>query len=61
MDGKYQTIDAVYDCLVTSPEPQKSTLGWQKENERKGIITIKSYSITNDIHIRRHFQVVCGI
>ena len=23
MDGKCQTIDAVYDCLVTSPEPPK--------------------------------------
>ena len=23
MDGKCQTMDAVYDCLVTSPEPQK--------------------------------------
>ena len=40
---------------------KKSTLGWQKENGSKGIITIKSHSITNDIHMRRHFQVMCGI
>ena len=23
MDGRCQTVDAVYDCSVTSPEPQK--------------------------------------
>ena len=28
---------------------EKSTLGWQKENGSKGIITIESHSITNDI------------
>ena len=38
-----------------------STLGWQKENGRKGIITIKGHSTTNDIHMRRHFQVMFGI
>ena len=40
---------------------KKSTLGWQRENETKGIITIKSHSIINDIHTRQHFQVMCGI
>ena len=40
---------------------KKSSLGWQKENGSKGIITITSHSITNDIHMRRHFQVMCGI
>ena len=40
---------------------KKSFLVWQKENERKGIITIKSHSTTKDIHTRRHFQVMCGI
>ena len=40
---------------------KKSFLVWQKKNERKGIITIKSRSTTEDIHTRRHFQVMCGI
>ena len=40
---------------------EKSTLVRQKENGNKGIITIKSHSITNDIHMRRHFQVFRGI
>ena len=31
---------------------EKSTLGWQKENGSKGIITIKSNSIKNNIHMR---------
>ena len=61
MNGKCQTMDAVYDCRVTSSEPQKSTLGWQKKNGSKGIITIRSHSITNNIHMRRHPQVMCGI
>ena len=39
----------------------KSILSWQKENGSKGIITIKSHSITNNIHMRQHFQVMCGI
>ena len=35
MDVKYQILDAVYDCLVTSPEPQKICFGlaegkWKK-------------------------------
>ena len=61
MDGKRQTMDAVYGCRVTSSEPQKFFLGWQKENRSEGIITIKIHSVTNDIHMRRHFQVMCGI
>ena len=61
MNCKCQTMDAVYDCRVTSSEPQKSTLGWQKKNGSKGIITIRSHSITNNIHMRRHPQVMCGI
>ena len=40
---------------------KKSTLGWQKENGSKVIRTLKSHSITNDIHMRQHFQVMCGI
>ena len=36
---------------------EKSTLGWQKENRSKGIITIKNHSITNDIHMRRHLKL----
>ena len=61
MDGKCQTMDAVCDCRVTSPEREKSTLVWQKESRRKVIITIKSHSTTNDILMRRHFQIMCGI
>ena len=60
MDGKCQTMDAVYDCRVTSPEPRKIYIGLVEGNRRNGIITIKSHSITNDIHTRRHFQVTCG-
>ena len=40
---------------------KKSTLGWQTENGSKGVITIKSHSITNDIHMKRHFEVMGGI
>ena len=40
---------------------EKSASGWQKENGRKGIVTIKSHSTTNDIHMRQHFQVRCDI
>ena len=58
MDGKCQTMDTVYNCCVTSPSNKKSTLGWQKENGSKGIITIKSHSIINNIHMRRHFKVI---
>ena len=41
IDGDFQTIDVVYHCRVTSPESQKFTLSWQKQNGRKGIIIIK--------------------
>ena len=41
------------------PSREKSTLGWQKENGRTGIITIKTHSNTNDIRMRPHFQVMC--
>ena len=53
MDGKCQTMGAAYDCRVTSPEPKKSTLGWQKQKGSKGMTTIKSRSITKDIHMKR--------
>ena len=59
MDRKCQTMDAVYDYCVTSSEPQKIYFGLAEG--RKGIITIKSHSITNDIHMRQHFQVMCSI
>ena len=36
MDSKCQTMDAVYDCHVTSPKPQKIYFGL---TERKCIIT----------------------
>ena len=61
MDGKSKTMDAVYDCHVTSPEPQKIYFGLAEGNGSKVVITIKSHSMTNDIHMRRHFEVMCGI
>ena len=62
MDGKCQTMDAVYDCCVTLLEPQKIYLGLaEKKWKQRYIITMKSHSITNDIHMRQHFQVMCGI
>ena len=39
----------------------KSTLCWQKGNGRKGIIIRKTHSTTNYIHMREHFQAMCGI
>ena len=38
---------------------KKSTLGWQKENGRKGVIIIKSHPIKNNINMTPHFM--CGI
>ena len=61
MDGKYQIMNAVYDCLVTSPEPQKFYFEVAERKWKKGVITIEGYSTTNDIHMRRHFQVMCDI
>ena len=58
MEGKCQTMDAVYHYLHHSCE--KSALDWQKENGRESIIIIKSHSTTNDIHMRRYFQVMFG-
>ena len=64
MDGKCQTMDAVYDCRAVSPEPRKIYFGlaegkWKKKYYKH--ITIKSHSTTNNIHMRRHFQAICGI
>ena len=35
MDGKCQTMDAVYDCRITSPEPRKIYFGFAEENWKK--------------------------
>ena len=61
MDGKYQTMDAVYDCSVISPEQQKIYFGLAKEKWEKGIITIKSHPNKQYSMRRQHFQVICGI
>ena len=61
MDDKCQIIDTVYDCRVTSPEPRKLFFRLAEGKWKPSIITIKSHSITNDIQIRRLFQVMCGI
>ena len=58
MDDKCQIIDTVYDCRVTSPEPRKLFFRLAEGKWKPSIITIKSHSITNDIQIRRLFQVV---
>ena len=61
MDSKCQIWTQFMTVMSLHQSHEKSTLGWQKENGSKGILIIKSYLITNDIHIRRHFQVMCGI
>ena len=55
MGSKFQTMDAVYDCRVTSSEPQKIYFRLA-EGKWKQKITIKSHSNTNDIHMTQHFQ-----
>ena len=35
MDGKFQTMDAVYDCRVYSPEPRKIYFGSAEGNRKK--------------------------
>ena len=41
MDSKCQIMYAVYDCCVTSLEPQKIYFGVAERKWKKGIITIK--------------------
>ena len=43
MGCKCRTVDAVYDVVSLHQSREKSTLCWQKENGRKGIITMKSH------------------
>ena len=52
---QFRTVVSLHQSL------KKSILGWQKENGSKRMITIKSHSFTNDVHMRWHFQVMCGI
>ena len=53
MDGKCQTIDAVYDSSVTSLEPRKIYFELaEKKNERQGIIITKSHSTINVIYMK---------
>ena len=59
MDDKCQTMGAVYDCHATSPELRKIHFGLAEG--RKGIIIRKTHSTTNYIHMREHFQAMCGI
>ena len=61
VDGECQTFDAVYIVVSLHQIQEKSTLGWQKQNFKKGIITINTQITTNDIHMRQNFQVMCGI
>ena len=58
--GKYRTMDAVYDCRVTSSEPQKIYFGLTEVKWKQRYYNHKKL-ITSDIHIKRHFQVMCDI
>ena len=50
MDGKYQTMDVIYDCRATSPEPRKVFFGlaegkWKKKYyKHKNSFNHKQYS-----------------
>ena len=59
MDGKCRTMDAVYDCCVTSPEPQK--IYFELPERKWKDITIKTHIIANEISMRQHLQVMFGI
>ena len=61
MNGKCQTMDAVYDCCATPPEPRKIYFRLAEGKWKKCFITIKLHLTTNDIYMRRHFQAMCGI
>ena len=58
MDGKFQIMDAVYDCRITSPEPQKISFGLA-EGKWKKMYYNHEKSFNRKRHsLRRHFQVV---
>ena len=61
MDGKCQTMDTVYDCRVTSPEPRKVYCMLAEGKWKKRYYNHKNSFNPNDIHTRRNFQVMCGI
>ena len=48
-------MEALYYCRVTSPEPRKIYFGLAEGKWKNSIITIKSHSTANDVHMRRHF------
>ena len=57
MSVKCQTMDAVCDCRASSTEPRKIYFGSKEGKWNKGIIIMKSHSITNDIHMRGHLKL----
>ena len=59
-DGKCETVDVVYHCRVTSPKPQKIYFGLAEKKWKQRYYNHKN-SITNDIYMGRHFQVMCDI
>ena len=59
-DGKCQTMDVVYHCRVTSPKPQKIYFGLAEGKWKQRYYNHKD-SMTNDIYMGRHFQVMCDI
>ena len=44
IDGKFQTMDEVYDCRVTSSEPQKIYFGLA-EGKRVFCVFLKNWSL----------------
>ena len=69
MDGKSQTMDAIFDCRVTPPEPQKIYFGlakgkWKKRyyNNKKSF-SYKRYSLETTLssyvwHLKKTLDVI---
>ena len=53
-------MDVVSDCRATSPEPRKINFGLAEGKWKTGNLNIKTHLTTNNIHMRRHFLVLCG-
>ena len=60
MDGKCQPINAVYDCRVSSPEPQNIYLGLAEGKWKKRYYNHKK-SFNHKRHSHETIKVMCGI
>ena len=69
MDGKSQTMDAIFDCRVTPPEPQKIYFGlaegnWKKRYyNNKMSFSYKRYSLETTLssyvwHLKKTLHVI---